>query len=107
MPETHKLLFENASVRLIESRVPAGTREPTHSHPRCVTVFLSDVDVEIASIPDGRNARVHRTAGTAGWGEPTVHDVRNVGSTASHNIRAKLKGCSGSSPSPESTADAE
>src|SRR5438874_360839 len=32
-PETHKLVFENALVRVIEAKVPTGTLERKHSHP--------------------------------------------------------------------------
>lgn len=91
MPETHKLLFENQFVRVIESRVPAGGHEPKHSHPHCVTVGLADVDVEIKTFPDGRTIRTHRSAGTASWSEATVHEVTNIGNTSSHNIRIELK----------------
>jgi hypothetical protein len=38
-PETHKLLFENAMLRVIEAKVPPGSTEPKHSHPRGITVF--------------------------------------------------------------------
>ena len=41
-PQTHKLLFENQFVRVIESKVPAGETEPKHGHPRSVTVYLTD-----------------------------------------------------------------
>ena len=91
MPDTHKLLFENQFVRVIESRVPAGGEEPKHSHPHCVTVYLADVEFESKALPDGRTTRARRTAGTAEWSDATVHEVRNVGSTASHNIRIELK----------------
>jgi len=91
MPNTHKLLFENRFVRVIESKVPAGAKEARHSHPHCVTVYLADVDVEIRTFPGGKTARVHRTSGTAGWSEATVHEVTNVGTTSSHNIRIELK----------------
>ena len=91
MPDTHKLLFENQFVRVIESKVPAGGREPKHSHPHCVTVYLAEIDSEITTFPDHETSHVHRTAGTAGWSEATVHEVRNVGNTASHNIRNRTK----------------
>jgi len=91
MPDTHKLLFENQFVRVIESKVPAGSDEPKHAHPHCVTVYLANVDAEIKTFPDGKTTRVHRTAGTAGWSEATLHEVRNIGRTSSHNIRIELK----------------
>lgn len=91
MPNTHKLLFENQFVRVIDSRVPAGAEEAKHGHPHCVTVYLADVEFESKALPDGKTTRARRTAGTAEWSDATVHEVRNVGSTASHNIRIELK----------------
>jgi hypothetical protein len=90
-PQTHKLLFENQFVRLIESNVPAGGAEPKHRHPHSVTIYLADSDAEIKTFPDGTTSRVHRTAGTAGWSEATVHEIKNVGATSSHTIRIELK----------------
>lgn len=91
MPDTHKLVFENESVRVIESRVPPGATEPKHGHPHCVTVYLVDIDAEVKTFPDGRITRAHRAAGTADWSEATVHEVKNVGHTASHNFRVELR----------------
>ena len=90
-PQTHKLLFENQFVRVIESKVLTGETQPKHSHPRSVTVYLADADAEIKTFPDGKISRVHRTAGTAGWSEATVHAIKNVGATSSHTIRIELK----------------
>ena len=90
-PQTHKLLFENQFVRVIESNVPAGGTEPKHGHPHSVTVYLADSDAEIKTFPDGKTSRVHRTAGTAGWSEAIVHEIKNVGATPSHTIRIELK----------------
>ena len=90
-PQTHKLLFENQFVRVIESKLPTGETEPKHGHPRSVTVYLADVDTEIKTFPDGKISRVHRTAGTVGWSEAALHEIKNVGTTSSHNIRIELK----------------
>ena len=90
-PQTHKLLFENQFVRVIESKSPAGETEPKHGHPHSVTVYLADSDAEIKTFPDEKTSRVHRTAGTAGWSEATVHEIENVGATSSHTIRIELK----------------
>ena len=91
MPDTHKLLFENEFVRVIESRVPPGRTEPKHSHPHCVTVHLVDVDSEVKTFPDGKTNREHSVGGTADWSEATVHEVTNIGHTTSHNFRIELK----------------
>jgi hypothetical protein len=51
MPDTHKVLFENGFVRVIEGRVPAGGSEPKHRHPHCVMVNLADFDAEVRTFP--------------------------------------------------------
>jgi hypothetical protein len=43
-PETHKVLFENQFVRVIESSVQPGHTEVKHSHPHSVTVHLVDAE---------------------------------------------------------------
>lgn len=32
-PNSHKVLFENSMIRVLEVRVPPGTKEPFHDHP--------------------------------------------------------------------------
>ncbi len=91
MPDSHKLLFENAFVRVIEGRVPAGGYEPKHRHPHCVLVNRTDFDAEVRTFPDGEWKRMHRALGTATWSDATVHEVRIVGNVPSHTVRVELK----------------
>jgi hypothetical protein len=58
MPGTHRSLFENEFVRVIESKVPAGGAEPKHSHPHCVTISMADFDAEIKTFPARRVAYI-------------------------------------------------
>jgi hypothetical protein len=39
-PNSHKVLFENAAVRVLEVRVPPGTKEPFHHH-RLPSIFIN------------------------------------------------------------------
>ncbi len=89
--DTHTLLYQNAFVRVISSKVPPGKTEPKHQHPRSVTVYLADYDIESKTFPDNKVARGHRTFGTVTWSDATVHEIRNVGKTGSHAIRVELK----------------
>ena len=87
---TEHVLFENNYVRVIEERVPAGAIEPLHRHQTSVLVPLSDADLEITDQgkqPISRKIKF----GDAGWREPAVHSVKNVGSTELRNIRVELK----------------
>lgn len=91
VPDTHKVLFENTLVRVVEGRVPAAGYEPKHRHPHCVLVNLGDFDAEIKTFPDGEWKRVHRAFGTVTWNEATVHEVKIVGNAPSHTVRVDLK----------------
>lgn len=86
MPNSHKLLYENQLMRMIESKFPAGGQEPKHG-------ILAAIDAEITTFPGGKTGRVHRTAGTAGWSEATIHEVTNVGSTALSDQQTRLSRC--------------
>jgi hypothetical protein len=91
LPDTQKLLMENAFVRAYEIRVPSGTFEAKHSHARGLTIALTDYDTESRTFPDGQPVRGHTKFGEVRWVEPVVHEVRNVGSTEQHVIRIELK----------------
>jgi len=90
-PDTHKLLFENKFLRVIEAKVPVGNLEPKHKHPKGVTVYLANYTVEQRSFPDNRITRGDRKFGTVTWADDVVHEVKNVGKTPSHAIRIELK----------------
>jgi quercetin dioxygenase-like cupin family protein len=90
-PDTHRLLFQNEYLRVIEAKVPAGKDEPRHSHPHGITVYLADYEVETKTLPDNKVTRSTRRFGTVTWSEAIVHEVKNVGNTASHAIRIELK----------------
>lgn len=88
--DTHKLVFENKLVRVIETKIPAGKNEPRHGHPHGVTVYLKDFEVRITE--DGKPPVTRqRKGGTAVWSEATVHEVVNVGKTDGHVFRIELK----------------
>lgn len=90
-PDTHKLVFENNFVRVIESRVPAGGQEPKHSHPHGLTVYLANYNSEVKTFPDGKTTKVRREFGTAIWSGAVVHEVKNIGKTSGHALRIELK----------------
>ena len=91
MPDTHKVIFENSFVRVVEGRVPAGGREIKHRHPHNVMVFLADFDAETRTFPDDKWTPSHRTFGTATWNEASVHEIKIGANAPSHTIRIELK----------------
>lgn len=89
--DTHKLVFENSFVRVIEAKVPAGQQEPKHSHPHGLTVYLANYTIEQKKFPDGKVTKHERKFGTVAWSEAIVHEVKNISATPSHAIRIELK----------------
>lgn len=89
--DTHKLVFENQFVRVIDAQVPPGKLEAKHNHPHGFTVHLADYTVETKSFPEGKVTKHERKFGSVVWSEAIVHEVRNVGKTPSHAIRVELK----------------
>lgn len=89
-PDTHKIAFENAFVRVLEVRVPAGKTEPRHRHPHGMSVYFTDWDAKVTA--DGGSPSVnHRKAGTFAWNDAVIHTVENVGSREGHVLRIELK----------------
>jgi hypothetical protein len=89
--DTQKLIFENPFVRVIEERVPAGVAQPKHRHRQGVLIPLANSEVESVDDPGGGPVRRKLKFGEAGWREPVVHAVKNVGTTELLNIRIELK----------------
>ena len=88
--DTHKLVFENRFVRVLETHVPPGKTEPWHQHGRRVVVYLSDFHTR--STEKGGQPQDHlRKAGLVRWSEPVIHQVENIGQTVGHVISVELK----------------
>jgi hypothetical protein len=91
MPDTHRVIFENSLVRVVEGRVSAGGVEVKHRHPKNILVFLADFDAQVRTVPESKWDRLHRTFGTATWNEASVHEVKIGANAPSHTIRVELK----------------
>lgn len=91
IPENYTLVLDNPFVRVLEAHIPAGTEEKPHRHLRGVSVCMSEYTLESRILPDGQWVRGERKLGTVYWSEASLHQVRNIGKTASHTIRIELK----------------
>jgi quercetin dioxygenase-like cupin family protein len=89
-PDTHKIAFENAFVRVLDVHVPPGRTESRHRHPHGLSVYFSDWEVKVTT--DGREPQVNsRKAGTFAWSDAVIHTVQNVGKSEGHVLRIELK----------------
>jgi quercetin dioxygenase-like cupin family protein len=89
-PNTHKVAFENAFVRVLEVHIPAGAHEPRHQHPHGLSVYFTDWDAEV-TVDGGQPQVNHRKTGTFAWSDAVIHTVRNVGKSEGHVLRIELK----------------
>ena len=89
-PDSHKVAFENAIVRVLDVHVPAGKIEPRHRHPHGMSVYFTDWEAKVTV--DGKQPVVNpRKAGTFAWSDAVVHTVQNVGKGEGHVLRIELK----------------
>ena len=91
-PQYYKVRIDNDRVRVLEYHLPAGQREPMHTHPPGIVYYTSDATFRTTQ-PDGS---VHEAPGKAGdliWRDATTHASENVGSTEAGAIAVELKPC--------------
>ncbi|HEY4932250.1 MAG TPA: cupin domain-containing protein [Terriglobales bacterium] len=89
--ETHKVILDNAQVRVLDVHVQPGQKVAMHSHPASVVYYVTDTKIKF-TLPDGTSREAEAKAGTAVWREPGTHAVENVGPSEFHLVQTELKG---------------
>ena len=90
MPKDVKVIVDNDRVRVLEVIHKPGAKEPMHSHPAYVSVFLSATKLKVTT-PDGKTVEKDRKAGEAYFSEAVTHAVENIGTADQHVIVIELK----------------
>jgi hypothetical protein len=97
-PNYHRLLFENARVRVLEVRIPPGHFVPVHTHRwasvSCVVSHSDFIrrDAEKNLLFDSRTAGPPASTPVAQWLDPLPpHSVENIGSAEIIVIFTELK----------------
>jgi len=88
--DSHKLVFENQFVRVLETHVPPGKTEPWHQHGRRVVVYLSDFHTRTTERGHEPQDNL-RKSGLVRWSDPVIHRVENIGQTEGYVISVELK----------------
>ena len=88
--DTHKVLLENAQVRVLAVKIKAGEKVPMHSHPASVSYVLSDGKLRI-TLADGKTVDKEPKAGAATWSDAVTHAVENVGTNEFTQVQIELK----------------
>ena len=97
-PQNHRLLFENETVRVLDTFVHPGQTVPLHTHKWPSTNYLlcwSDFirrDSDRAVLLDSRSLSPKPATGSAFWGPPLPpHTLENIGGSDLHVITVELK----------------
>ena len=76
----YKLLIENQFTRVYDIKIPAGTKEPQHTHRDRVVVCLSGAQL-MHLMPDGRTEPSTLKTGEIAWRRGGTHIGQNLGKT--------------------------
>ena len=96
-PLSHKVLFENADIRVLDITVPAHTREPWHTPARPAVMYIMTASSAKYMTPEDPNPEPSVPSASF---KPVVahldhaealHAVENVGDSAFHAIRLEFK----------------
>jgi hypothetical protein len=105
-PQTHKRLFENADLRLLEVVIQPGETEPLHGHRwPLVYAFTSPTPAFSMNYPDGRKVDYPRDYVNDDWqkpqclttGDTTPHSATNTDSFPTHTFVLEFKHMAGRS----------
>jgi quercetin dioxygenase-like cupin family protein len=88
--DSHKVLLENAQVRVLAVKIKPGEKVPMHSHPASVSYVLTDGKLHI-TLADGKTVDKEPKAGAATWSDAVTHAVENVGTSEFSQVQIELK----------------
>ena len=96
-PESHRLLFENAAVRVLETRIAPGQTTQVHTHRWAGVLYVLSFDhfvrrdAEGAVLVDSRDGGELPQPGATLWsGALPPHTLENVGSSDIRVINVEL-----------------
>ena len=77
---SYELLIENQYARVYDIKIPAGVREPQHTHKARVVICLSGAKLKHL-MPDGREEPSTLRTGEVVWRSGGTHIGQNLGNT--------------------------
>lgn len=89
--KTHKVLFENDKVRVLEVTIQPGEKEPIHTHPyKSITIIEKPSRVRYYD-EDGNTLEEVQLEGVS-WLEPMgLHAAENIGTSVFKGYRIEMK----------------
>jgi beta-alanine degradation protein BauB len=89
-PQLYKVLLENDQVKVLEWRLPAGQKEPMHTHHPGVVYEFGAGRFKMTTA-DGKTQVGEGEPGSVFWRDSTTHAIENIGTTEGHALDVELK----------------
>jgi quercetin dioxygenase-like cupin family protein len=89
-PTHYKLVFENASVRVLRIDYAAGAKSVMHQHPDAIVIPLTASKVRFAT-PDGKSEDVDMPSESATYSPAGTHNPTNIGTARITGILVEVK----------------
>ena len=97
-PQHHNLLFENETVRVLDTCISPGEITEVHTHKWPASLYIiswSDFiryDEDDNILLDSRNLTAKPAQGTSLWSDPLIpHTLKNIGTSDLHVISVEIK----------------
>ena len=89
-PGHYKVVFENASVRVLRIAYPAGAKSAMHSHPDAIMIPLGNAKGQF-TMPDGKKEDREMINEVALYTPAATHNPANVGTTPLDGLLIEFK----------------
>ena len=89
-PDVHRVLFENAAIRVLEVTVQPGAKVPMHTNPENVNYIIKAGTLRLIE-PDGSSVDIELAARQVIPAPVGRHAVENIGATEVRTICIELK----------------
>lgn len=89
-PDVHRVIFENAAIRVLEVTVKPGAKVPMHTNPANVNYIVKPGTLRLIE-PDGSSVDIALTERQVIAAPVGRHAVENVGSDEVRTICIELK----------------
>lgn len=89
-PDSHCVIFENETVRVMEMMLKPGAKIEMHTHPTLMAYSFGDAENKWI-LPDGSTQNVTIRKGQITWHEAFAHAVKNTGKMLTHLLVIEFK----------------
>jgi len=89
-PAHYKVVFENASVRVLRINYAVGAKSKVHQHPDAIVIPLNDAKARF-TMPDGKAEDRDLAAGSAMYTPAVTHTPENIGKGPIEGLLVEFK----------------